>query len=421
MGNRQGLDAKKAALCIIEPANCRITTKNGQLVRFFVEPEPHTLEGRHLPLGNGMKADKETREDILLGLSDPLPEDLRAAGYIRIPYSSNQSAYGFVPVPFAVVGPSEGIRILLLAGSHGDELEGQVALTRVMNELPAGEMKGRIIALPMANEPAARLGQRNSAIDGLNLNRVYPGNMFGTPTTVIADYIERHLMAECDVVLDLHSAGDSFNYLPCTTVIFHPDKDERIRRLSLAIAFGASTILVMHSYEERNSSGAAKRAGAVRIATEISGPSTVQMTMEGIQNVLRWADILPGGSKRSSRKPALPVIQVVYPEPHYVYAVSGGVFEPLVQLGDHIKAGDLAGFIHDPSRPFRAPVDVRVPNSGQVVCLRALGCAARGDCLLHLATDPDDELMAEVAEAAKANWLRDPTTRRRRPAARRSR
>jgi uncharacterized protein len=360
-----------------------------------------------------MKADKETRENVLLGLSDPLPEDSKAAGFIRIPYTSNQSAYGFIPLPFAVVGPPDGAQILILAGAHGDESESQVALTRIISDLNPSEMSGRIVALPMANEPAAQAGMRNSPIDGLNLNRVYPGNMFGTPTAVIADYIERHLMAQCEVVLDLHCAGDSFNYLPCTTVIYHPDREERIRRLALAIAFGAPNILMMHSFEERNSSGAAKRAGAVRFATEISGDITVQMTIDGIMNVLRWAEILPRSPKRPARKPAMPAIQVVHPEAHYFYATSEGLFEPMVKLGDSVATGDRVGFIHDPSRPFRKAEEVRVSASGQVVCLRALGRAKRGDCLLHLAEDPDADLMAEVREAAQTNWLTNSVARRR--------
>jgi predicted deacylase len=360
-----------------------------------------------------MKADKETRENVLLGLSDPLPEDAKAAGFIRIPYTSNQSAYGFIPVPFAVVGPPDGAQILILAGAHGDESESQVALRRVIADLNPSEMSGRIVALPMANEPAAQAGLRNSPIDGLNLNRAYPGNMFGTPTAVIADYIERHLMAQCEVVLDLHCAGDSFNYLPCTTVIYHPDREERIRRLSLAIAFGAPTILVMHSFEERNSSGAAKRAGAVRFATEISGDITVQMTIDGIMNVLRWAEILPRGPKRAARKSATPAVQVVHPEAHYLYSTSEGLFEPMVKLGDGVASGDRIGFMHDPSRPLRKAEEIRVAASGQVVGLRGLGPAKRGDCLLHLAEDPDADLMAEVREAAQANWLTNSAARRR--------
>lgn len=355
----------------------------------------------------------QQRDGILLGLNDPLPTASKASGYIRIPYSSNKSAYGFVPVPFAVLGQSTGPQFLFLSGSHGDETESQVALTRALATLDAGDMSGRVVALPMANEPGAKLGQRNSPIDGLNLNRVYPGNMFGTPTAIIADYIERHLMSKCDIVLDLHSAGRSFKYWPCTTVIFHPDREERIRRLSVALAFGAPAILVMHSFEERNSSGAANRAGAVRIATEVSGDGAVQLIVNGLFNVLRWAGVLPPATKKAAQKPSMPEILVVH-QAHYLHALFDGLFEPLVHLGDAVEAGNTVGLLHDPSRPFSAPIEIKASTPGRVVCLREVGRAERGDCLLHLAGTPDSEFMEEVKEASKSTWLQKSSQRVRR-------
>ena len=112
-------------------------------------------------------------------------------------------------------------------------------------------MTGRVIIVPMANAPAAQAGRRNSPIDGLNLNRIYPGDIRGMPTAMIASYLERHLMSEADIVLDLHSGGRSLRYLPCATFIDHSDATERARRLSLALAFGGPAILMSHAYEER--------------------------------------------------------------------------------------------------------------------------------------------------------------------------
>jgi predicted deacylase len=53
-----------------------------------------------------------------------------------------------------------------MAGNHGDEFEGQVALTKVAHGLRPDQITGRVIILPMANAPAARTGTRNSPVDG---------------------------------------------------------------------------------------------------------------------------------------------------------------------------------------------------------------------------------------------------------------
>lgn len=72
---------------------------------------------------------------------------------------------------------------------------------------------------------------------------------------------------------------------------------------------------------------------------------------------------------------------------YYVYAPEPGVFEPAVELGEEVSAGDRAGLIHFVDNPAREPVPCTFRAGGLVVCRRAMGLAERGDCLFHLATD----------------------------------
>ena len=350
------------------------------------------------------RATPEIRQDVLLALGDPLPSDGKTAGFIKVPYSSNTSAYGFIPVPFVVAGPATGPKALLMAGTYGDEAECQIALARVARALDPAQLQGQVIILPMANEPAAQAGMRNSPIDHVSLGRSYPGDVFGSPTEVIAQYVERFLMPQCDVVVDVHSSGDSLNYLPCVMTIAHADRAEMNRRLALAFAFGAPLALISHSFEERNSSGAAKRAGTVRVGTEISGDNTVDMTVEGVANVLKWAGILKTDEDGTTLEPPAHEILEVHPENDYVYALSSGMFEPAVQLGAVVKTGDCAGYIHDTSRPLAEPDEVHFTSAGKVVCIRPSGHAQRGDCLMHLATEPDRQTAEQIAAIERAFW-----------------
>lgn len=341
--------------------------------------------------------------DALFGLSDELPTAGKLAGYAKIPLSSNTSAYGFIPIPIAVIAGGDGPTALILAGSHGDEFESQIAVARVARALDPSSMNGRVIIVPMVNEPAVRAGTRNSPVDGLNLSRAYPGDVRGTPTRVIADYVERQLMKVSDIVLDLHSDGRSIRYTPCATIIHHGDPDVRADRLALALAFGAPSVLVFQSFEERNSSGAAHRAGAVRIATEIGGDRPVEMTFAGVMNVLQWMGITKGMGNRGV--PQRPTVRVVRQDSDFIYALADGLFEPRVDLGDTVTPGDTAGFIHDPSRPLEEPFEVRVSTQpGTVVCTRGAGPTARGDCLMHLARPPDGELADEIEAAVAVRW-----------------
>lgn len=134
------------------------------------------------------------------------------SGYLRLPHSVHRSAYGWIPIPIASVRNGEGPRVLLMAGNHGDEYEGQILVSQLMREIEPQWVRGQIVFLPMANFPAAEAGLRTSPLDGGNLNRSFPGDPTGTPTQVIADYIENTLLSRVQYLVDLHSGGSSLVY-----------------------------------------------------------------------------------------------------------------------------------------------------------------------------------------------------------------
>ncbi|MDG2066298.1 MAG: succinylglutamate desuccinylase/aspartoacylase family protein, partial [SAR324 cluster bacterium] len=113
----------------------------------------------------------------------------KQTGYLRLPHSVHRSAYGWIPIPIACIKNGSGPTVLLISGTHGDEYEGQVALSKLINQLKPEEIQGRIIIVPMANFPAAKAGLRTSPIDEQNLNRIYPGDPDGSPSFMIAHYI----------------------------------------------------------------------------------------------------------------------------------------------------------------------------------------------------------------------------------------
>ena len=69
--------------------------------------------------------------------------DGKQHGFIRLPYSVHRSAYGWIPIPVACIKNGDGPRVLLMAGNHGDEYEGQVALGKLIRSLEAEEVCGR--------------------------------------------------------------------------------------------------------------------------------------------------------------------------------------------------------------------------------------------------------------------------------------
>jgi uncharacterized protein len=72
---------------------------------------------------------------------------------------------------------------------------------------------------------------------------------------------------------------------------------------------------------------------------------------------------------------------------YFVYAPEQGLFEPLVELGEMVRAGQPAARIHLPETPWAQAVTANFAHDGFVLCKRIPGRTVRGDCLFHLGTD----------------------------------
>ncbi|MCW1247334.1 succinylglutamate desuccinylase/aspartoacylase family protein, partial [Pseudomonas sp. SAICEU22] len=86
-------------------------------------------------------------------------------GFLKLPYSRDDSAWGAVMIPITVIQRGSGPTALLSGGNHGDEYEGPVALSKLAQQLTAEEVSGRVIVVPFMNTPAFHAGRRTSPID----------------------------------------------------------------------------------------------------------------------------------------------------------------------------------------------------------------------------------------------------------------
>ena len=101
-------------------------------------------------------------------------------GFLKLPYSRNDSAWGAVMIPITVIKRGDGPTALLTGGNHGDEYEGPIALAKLASTLKSKDVNGRVIIVPFMNYPAFKTGARTSPIDAGNLNRSFPGKPDGT-------------------------------------------------------------------------------------------------------------------------------------------------------------------------------------------------------------------------------------------------
>jgi predicted deacylase len=318
--------------------------------------------------------------------------DGKAAGFVRVPHSVHRSAYGWIPIPIVRIRNGEGPSVLMQAGNHGDEWEGQIGLGNLLRSIEPKDIKGRLVILPSANFPAAMAGQRTSPIDDGNLNRSFPGNADGTITQQIAYWIEHALLPGFDYSFDFHSGGSSLTYIPSALAPRHDDPARMQKVIGMLKAFGAPVSYVAAAPQGggRTFTSASFRQGVLSMGTELGGgglvtPSSLKVAEDGMRRLLAHIGLLQAPVPAASPTR----LTEIGGDDYYVYASDGGLFEPLVDLGAEVKAGQPAARIHFHHTPWREPDLVTFKRDGLVLCKRVPARCERGDCLFHLATDID--------------------------------
>ncbi len=314
----------------------------------------------------------------------------KATGFVRVPHSVHRSAYGWIPIPIVRIRNGDGPNVLMQAGNHGDEWEGQIGLGNLIRSIEPRDIKGRLVILPSANFPAAMAGMRTSPIDNGNLNRSFPGNPEGTITEQIAHFIEHVLLPGFDYSFDFHSGGSSLAYIPSALAPRHPDPERMKKVVGMLKAFGApvSYLAAAPQGGGRTFTSASARQGVISMGTELGGGGLVtsrslRVAEDGMRRVLAHIGLLQG----SVPAPSPTRLTEIGGDDYYVYASDGGLFEPLVELGDEVKSGQPAARIHFHDTPWRTPETLSFKRDGLVLCKRIPARCERGDCLFHLATD----------------------------------
>ena len=158
-------------------------------------------------------------------------------GFMQVPYSHNLGGWANVMIPITTVANGSGPTVLILGGNHGDEYQGQVAAMKLARELTPDMVTGRIILIPSLNFPAARSATRLSPLDGMNMNRAFPGNPEGSVTSQIAHFLTTVLFPLSDVVIDIHSGGRSMEFVPCSHMHLVSDLEQRRKMLAAMLAW----------------------------------------------------------------------------------------------------------------------------------------------------------------------------------------
>ena len=258
----------------------------------------------------------------------------------QIPITTLANGYELALPLHRITGAEPGPTVGLLALIHGDEPLPNVIIQQVLQQLEPSQLKGTVLALPVANPLAYEALSRNTPLDMTNMNRIFPRfRRMGCWTEQIAHAIVTEYVPQLDYLVDMHSGGT----FPTVDYVYL-SKVER----DFAFAFGFELLYDGPGYVG-TLSNVTEEQNIPTIVAEIGGGSLVddryiERGVRGVFNVLKHVGMLTG-------QPELPAQQTVVTEMNVIRPKTGGVLYPEVkldQLGQVIPGGSVLGRVISP-------------------------------------------------------------------------
>src|SRR6187402_78491 len=216
----------------------------------------------------------------------------RATGLVPVDLGT-----AILEVPVAIVhGSRPGPRVSVTAGIHGAEYVSIAALREVVLGLDPSAVAGSLVAVLTAS-PAAFAARSIyvNPLDGLNLNRQFPGDAHGSASQRLAHWLAAEVIAGSDAFIDMH-CGDMNEALVSFTG-FEETGDGAVdaRSRELAEAYGLRYLLIGPS--PGTTTTAAATLGIPAVLGEVGGQGRwpaedVALHAAGFRRLLRAAGVL---------------------------------------------------------------------------------------------------------------------------------
>lgn len=269
-----------------------------------------------------------------------------------------------LPIMIAT-GEKEGSTVWLDGCVHGEEYGGAVAIMHFMNSLDLKNLKGTVIGVPVVNILAFRDLSRNTPLDGVNLNRVFPGNQENSFTYQLAHIYMEALWEHADYLIDLHSGGIEAE-VPFYS-IFH-DNGTKTSELSKQMCKNCGSPLIWRVKESGLGgviSSQAIHRGIPAATIECGGGEVrdddINNYHVAINGILKGLGMLPG-------KPPVQQRYTIVSDGIFLYNKQGGIFIPECKAGDILRKDQAIGRMVN---LFGETVEVIIPPADNV-CLTAL-------------------------------------------------
>lgn len=269
-------------------------------------------------------------------------------------------------------GKADGPVVLISGGVHGDEINGIVAVRRILEDDLIQLMNGTVILMPLVNVYGF-LSNSRTFPDGRDLNRSFPGSKKGSLASQIAYMMSSQIIPQIDYGIDFHTGGRMLSNHPQIRVDFKDKKG-----FELAKAFGTHFVLDSPHIDKSFRKEAYKQRKHILV---YEGGESMRLdeyaVEEAVAGTLRMLQFLG-----MIEKAPQPKTSIILADSSWIRAKVSGIFTSNVTLGQEVKKGQILAKISDPYGQVKVPV--KATHNGHVIGLNNNPVVNAGDALIHV-------------------------------------
>ncbi len=266
----------------------------------------------------------------------------------------------------------EGPSLLLMAGLHGDEINGIEIIRRILvNDYNIVDC-GKVIAIPILNV-FGFIHFSREVPDGKDVNRSFPGSENGSLASKVAHLFMKEIIPHIDYGVDFHTGGNQIdNYPQIRTVYSNKDNAH------LASLFQAPLNLHSDLIEKSLRWAAAKKKKPILV---YEGGESLRFNEYAIQEGINGTLRLMKGLGMINEAPEATHDTILLRKRTWLRSEYAGLWISTIKPGDIVEEGDQLGYITGPFGDFE--VNIYAPKNGVIISVNKLCVVNRGDALIH--------------------------------------
>lgn len=266
-------------------------------------------------------------------------------------------------------GPS----LLVLAGIHGDEINGVEIVRRALaDRLFQNLERGSVIAIPLLNVYGF-INFSREVPDGKDVNRSFPGRQSGSLASRVARALTQKVLPHIDCGVDFHTGGsNNYNFPQVRYSKGHAPAE------SLAQAFQPPVILANKPIA-KSLRKVSKDQGKPIIVFE-GGENArfdgfaIERGLRGLTNIMRYLGLKAGEPSGD--------LSLQFDRSTWLRAAKAGIFQWTKSSGQWVQKGEPIGRISDPYGELSIPVVA--PRGGFIIGHNNSPVVSTGDALFHI-------------------------------------